>query len=71
MTDTVKSITKLLEKNDFVSFAYLFGSKAKGAADSRSDWDIAVCFQKDPLKLPQWTVFYLESEISREIGGEV
>ena len=71
MNDTVKTISRFLRKNTFVDFAYLFGSQARGTADERSDWDIAVHYTKHPEKLPRWTTFYLEAEISREIGKEV
>jgi len=73
MTDSSKVLkaSEILVAKPLIDFAYLFGSQAKNAADERSDWDIAVHFNKNPLKLPRWTVFYLEAEISREIGGEV
>jgi len=68
MIDKIKKILKL---NPAVEFAYLFGSQAKGTSDEMSDLDIAIFFKKDPQKLPQWTIFYLESEISRKIDKEV
>jgi uncharacterized protein len=71
MTDNIKRVKRILKMNSGIEFAYLFGSQAQGTADERSDWDIAVFFKKDPQKLPRWTLFYLESEISREIGKEV
>jgi uncharacterized protein len=71
MINATKTITRILRNNIFVDFAYLFGSQARGTADERSDWDIAVYFTKRPEKLPRWTTFYLEAEISREIGKEV
>ena len=50
----MKSVDKVFRRHH-VSFAYLFGSKAKGTATSRSDRDIAVHFSskmkiKDRLK---------------------
>jgi uncharacterized protein len=71
MTESTKTISRFLRINTFVDFAYLFGSQARGTADERSDWDIAVYYTKPPGKLPRWTTFYLEAEISREIGKEV
>ena len=71
MIDKIRRVTRILKGNTFIEFAYLFGSQAKGTAAERSDWDIAIHFKKDPQKLRQWTIFYLESEISREIGKEV
>lgn len=71
MSDKTKKITRILKGNPAVEFAYLFGSIAKGTAGEKSDWDIAIFFKKDPQRLPQWTTFYLASEISKEIGKEV
>ncbi len=67
----IKKIRKILGANPNIEFAYLFGSQARGVAGERSDWDIAIYFKKDAKKLPRWTVFYLEAEISKEIGSEV
>ncbi|NWF75177.1 MAG: nucleotidyltransferase domain-containing protein [Nitrospirae bacterium] len=71
MIGKIKSVKRILKGNKFIEFAYLFGSQAKSTADEKSDWDIAIYFKKYPQKLPQWTIFYLESEISGEIGKEV
>lgn len=71
MIDKIKRVKRILKLNPAVEFAYLFGSQAKGTADEMSDWDFAIFFKKGPQKLPQWTTFYLESEISREIDKEV
>ena len=65
-----RKIERLLESKPYIEFAYLFGSQARMQADERSDWDIAVHFNKDPKKLPAWTVFSLEAELSKEIGEE-
>lgn len=70
MMEEINKITEILEKKQFVIFAYIFGSRAKGIANKRSDCDIAVYFCKDPRKLPRWTVFQLEAEIAKEIGVE-
>jgi len=71
MIDQQKRVEEVLKSNPAVEFAYLFGSRAKGTADEKSDWDIAIFFKKDPRKLPRWSLFYLESEISGEVGNEV
>ncbi len=71
MTHNIEKITRLLKGNPNVEFAYLFGSRAKGIVDKRSDWDVAIYFKKDLKNLAKWTVFYLEAEISKEIGEEV
>lgn len=67
----ILKVSETIRANPLIDFAYLFGSRAKNIAGERSDWDIAVHFNKNPQKLPRWTAFYLEAEISREIGGEV
>jgi predicted nucleotidyltransferase len=51
----VENITRVLEKEPEVLFAYLFGSYAKGIQDDKSDIDIAIyitdenILEKDPL----------------------
>jgi predicted nucleotidyltransferase len=51
----VENITRALEKEPEVLFAYLFGSYAKGIQDDKSDIDIAIyipdetILEKDPL----------------------
>jgi predicted nucleotidyltransferase len=47
-----RKIKRLLKSNPYIEFAYLFSSQAKGLADYRSDFDIAVYFNKAPKKLP-------------------
>lgn len=47
-----RKVKRLLEGNSYIEFAYFFGSQAKGLADYRSDFDIAVYFNKAPKKLP-------------------
>ncbi|MDO8747242.1 MAG: nucleotidyltransferase domain-containing protein, partial [Thermodesulfovibrionales bacterium] len=71
MNQKIEKIKEILRANSGVEFAYLFGSRAKGISGERSDWDIAIYFRKDPQKLSKWTVFYLEAELSKEIGNEV
>lgn len=65
-----EKIAKVLEKKRFISFAYFFGSRAKGLNNERSDYDIAIYLYNNQRKLPGWTVFQLEAEIEREIGVE-
>lgn len=64
MPDKTQKVIAVLKKNPLVEFAYLFGSRAKGLAVKKSDWDIAIYFRKAPDKLPAWTEFYLEAEIA-------
>ena len=71
MKKELEKIKRILKSKSYIEFSYLFGSQARGQANNRSDWDIAVYLNKEPKKLPAWTVFSLEAEISREIGKEV
>lgn len=71
MSDKTQRIIEALKKNPLVEFAYLFGSRAKGIADEKSDWDIAIYFSKAPERLHRWTIFYLEAEIAGKVGAEV
>jgi predicted nucleotidyltransferase len=66
----INKIKEILGKKQVAIFAYIFGSRARGSVNKRSDYDIAVYFYKDPSKLPGWTVFQLEAEIAKEIGVE-
>lgn len=51
----MENITRVIEKESEVLFAYLFGSYAKGIQDEKSDIDIAIylkdenILEKDPL----------------------
>lgn len=71
MVEDIKKMTKILKRNQLVDFAYLFGSRARGSAGKRSDWDITVFFGKGRAILSGWTVFQIEGEISTAIGNEV
>ncbi|MEK6737074.1 MAG: nucleotidyltransferase domain-containing protein [Planctomycetota bacterium] len=58
-------IRTILSQNQWVSFAYLFGSRAQGKAGSRSDWDIAVYITGAELERnPVWQKIKIEDEIS-------
>ena len=66
-----KAIIEILSKKSDILFAYLFGSKVKGYANERSDWDIAVYLNASKKKNDHWPEFELEAEISRIVGGMV
>lgn len=66
-----KAITEILSKKSDILFGYLFGSKVKGYANERSDWDIAVYFDKSIKQNGRWPAFDLEAEISRTVGATV
>lgn len=66
-----KAITEILSKRSDILFAYLFGSKVKGYANQRSDWDIAIYFNKSIKQNGRWPEFELEAEMSRTVGAIV
>jgi len=63
----IKTLSEKLQKRKEVLFAYLFGSRVSGKADSHSDYDIAVYLDTDDLD----TRLSLIVDLSRTIGGEV
>jgi len=67
----IKQLTKTLSANQSVIFAYLFGSRVKGYANERSDWDIAVYFSAPPEEMQGWPAFELEAQLTRAIGSQV
>ncbi len=60
MKNVLGKIETILKKNDCVVFGYLFGSRAKGYTDIKSDWDIAVYLK--PKCLKDWSRFYIEAD---------
>ena len=66
-----KAIVEILSTRSDILFAYLFGSKVKGYANERSDWDIAVYFNTSINQRGCWPEFELEAEISRTLGATV
>lgn len=71
MKEDITPLIETLETRLSVAFAYLFGSRVKGYANERSDWDIAVYFSEPLEKLGRWPAFELEAELSRAIGSTV
>ena len=69
MKNSLDKIKNVLRKNKLVAFGYLFGSRAKGLAGAKSDWDVAVYFDVKGLK--DWSRFWLEAEIEKEINENV
>lgn len=66
-----KAIVEILIKRSDVLFAYLFGSKVKGYANKRSDWDIAIYFNSSIKQNSHWPAFELEAELSRAVKATV
>ena len=71
MKQEKKAIVEVLAKRSDIIFAYLFGSKVKGYANERSDWDIAVYFRESMKQNNRWLEFELEAELSRAVGATV
>ena len=66
-----KAIVQILRKRYDILFGYLFGSKAKGYANERSDWDIALYLNTSIKQNGRWPEFELEAEISRTVEATV
>lgn len=68
MRKKIALLIEVLNQHPLV-FAYLFGSKVKGYANERSDWDLAVYFAEPVKKSNHWPAFELEAELSRSLGA--
>lgn len=71
MTGNVQRLKETLRGQSSIIFAYLFGSRVKGHANEKSDWDIAVYFSEPLEHLGLWHVFELEAKLSRTVGATV
>lgn len=71
MDNNVTKLINVLDKKNYISFAYLFGSRVKGCVNRRSDWDIAVFFSKSSEEISPWCVFELEAELSQRVKDTV
>ena len=71
MKQKIKPIIELLNKKPHIIFAYLFGSKAKGYANQRSDWDIAIYITESIKQNGLWPAFELEAQLSRAVKATV
>ncbi len=71
MRDAIQRLKGILNNQSSVIFAYLFGSRVKGYASEKSDWDIAVYFSEPIENIGLWSSFELEAELSRAIGSTV
>jgi predicted nucleotidyltransferase len=71
MKQKIKPIIELLNKQPHILFAYLFGSKAKGYANERSDWDVAIYTKESIKKNGLWPAFELEAQLSRAVKATV
>jgi len=71
MKQKMKPLIELLNKQPHIIFAYLFGSKAKGYANERSDWDIAIYITESMKENLLWPAFELEAHLSRAVKATV
>ncbi len=71
MKEDIRRLIETLDSKSSVAFAYLFGSKVKGFATDRSDWDIAIYFSEPLEVVGHWPAFDLEAELSRTVGSTV
>jgi predicted nucleotidyltransferase len=71
MKQKIRPIIELLNKQPHITFAYLFGSKAKGYANERSDWDIAIYMTDSIKENGLWPAFELEALLSRAVKETV
>jgi predicted nucleotidyltransferase len=68
-TSEIANLSSFFQNELNICFAYLFGSRAKGYANEKSDLDIGIFFyhfiedEKNP-----WYIFTLESKLSHLIG---
>jgi len=61
----INKIKNLLANDERIVFAYIFGSRAKGIAGGRSDWDISIyAADKGRQTIPATFPFYIEAEIA-------
>ncbi|HHT9158341.1 MAG TPA: type VII toxin-antitoxin system MntA family adenylyltransferase antitoxin [Candidatus Brocadiaceae bacterium] len=67
MTDNIQRLKEILSQQSSITFAYLFGSRVKGYANGKSDWDIAVYFSEQSENIVTWPVFELEAKLSKAI----
>src|SRR3989304_5845173 len=61
MTDNIQRLKEILSQQSSITFAYLFGSRVKGYANGKSDWDIAVYFSEQSENIVTWPVFEIEA----------
>lgn len=66
-----KKISNILSANPLVIFSYIFGSRVKGYANGKSDWDIAVYLVRPSEEVSVWPAFELEAELSRALKENI
>lgn len=66
----MRAIAKVLEQEQNILIAYLFGSHARGRGNRHSDVDVAVYLRRVPSKLLDYQL-NLAGEFSKALGNEV
>jgi predicted nucleotidyltransferase len=66
-----RAMIDILNNRSDVVFAYLFGSKVKGYANDKSDWDIAIYIRDSIRENGLWPAFELEAQLSRAVKATV
>jgi len=67
----IEQLRKLLEAQEDLVVAYLFGSEARGTAKSTSDIDVAVLYQIPPPAVLGSPPMKLEGALERALGRRV
>jgi len=70
MNTEISRVKQILEEDESVILAYLFGSRANGTANKRSDWDFGIYFKEDVLKKDCWHDLVLSAKLSRVLKSE-
>ncbi len=60
MTDNIQRLKEILSQQSSITFAYFFGSRVRGYANEKSDWDVAVYFAERLENIGTWPVFELD-----------
>lgn len=71
MDINTENIKNMLDKEPSVIFAYLYGSRAKGNVNHKSDWDIGIYFTKESLEIDPWHDFKIGAKLSQILKSEV
>lgn len=71
MNDNIERIKEFLSQESSVLIAYLFGSRLKGTANKKSDWDIGIYFTQESLDSNPWHDFIIGAKLSLMLKSEV
>lgn len=71
MDNNIEKIKEFLNNETSIIFAYLYGSRVKGATNHRSDWDIGIYFTQRNLDNDPWHDFKISSKLAQILKSEV